>query len=233
MTRIGMLVPSSNTVAETLTAEMLRGLPDVSLHVARFRVTRLDQSEAALAQFTPAPLLEAASLLRDAKLDSICLNATAACYTGMENDRGLLRELGADSHTAVLALLEALRAKGARRIGIVTPFLDGVQAATIRVLAEEGFEVAAERHFQDPGNHSFARFTEADVTAALREVAATPGLEALAVISTNLRGPRPAAQLEGELGLPIYDSVATALWGALRRAGVDTSRVRGWGSLLG
>jgi maleate isomerase len=233
MIRIGMLVPSSNTVAEPLTSEMLRGLPDVSLHVARFRVTRLDQSAAALAQFTLAPLLEAASLLRDAKLDSICLNATAACYTGMENDRALVRELGPDSHTAMLALLEALRAKAARRIGIVTPFLDDVQEATIRVLAEEGFEVAAERHFQDPGNHSFARFTEADVAAALREVAATPGLDALAVISTNLRGPRPAAQLEAELGLPIYDTVATALWGALKRAGVETARVKGWGSLFG
>jgi maleate isomerase len=233
MTRIGMLVPSSNTVAEPLTAEMLRGLPDVSLHVARFRVTRLDRSAEALAQFTLAPVMEAASLLRDAHLHAICLNATAACYTGMENDRALVRELGADSHTAMLALLEALRAKGARRIGIVTPFLDDVQEATIRVLAEEGFEVAAERHFQDPGNHSFARFTEADVAGALREVAATPGLDALAVISTNLRGPRPAAQLEGELGLPIYDTVATALWGALTRAGVDTSRVKGWGSLFG
>lgn len=233
MTRIGMLVPSSNTVAEPLTAEMLRGLPDVSLHVARFRVTRLDQSAAALAQFTVEPLMEAASLLRDAHLHAICLNATASCYTGMENDRALVRELGADSHTAMLALLEALRAKGARRIGIVTPFLDDVQEATIRVLAEEGFEVVAERHFQDPGNYSFARFTEADVTAALREVSAAPGLDALAVISTNLRGPRPAAQLEAELGLPIYDTVATALWGALKRAGVETSRVKGWGSLFG
>jgi maleate isomerase len=228
-----MLVPSSNTVAEPLTAEMLRGLPDVSLHVARFRVTRLDRSEAALAQFTLAPVMEAASLLRDAHPHAICLNATAACYTGMENDRALLRELGPHSHTAMLALLDALRARGARRIGIVTPFLDDVQEATIRVLAEEGFEVAAEHHFQDPGNYSFARFTEADVTAALREVAAAPGLDALAVISTNLRGPRPAAQLEAELGLPIYDTVATALWGALTRAGVDTSRVKGWGSLFG
>jgi maleate isomerase len=233
MTRIGMLVPSSNTVAEPLTAEMLRGLPDVSLHVARFRVTRLDTSPAALAQFAQAPLLEAASLLRDAQVHAVCLNATAACYTGMENDRALVRALGPDSHTAMLALLEALRAKGARRIGLVTPFLDEVQEATIRVLAAEGLEVAAERHFRDPGNFSFARFGEADVAAALREVAAAPGLDALAVVSTNLRGPRPAAQLEAELGLPIYDTVATALWGALRRAGVETARVRGWGSLFG
>jgi maleate isomerase len=201
--------------------------------VARFRVTRLDRSAAALAQFAAGPILEAAALLRDAQVHALCLNATAACYTGMENDRALLRELGPHSHTAMLALLEALRARGARRIGIVTPFLDEVQEATLRVLAEEGFEVAAERHFGDPGNFSFARFTEAEVEAALREVAGTPGLDALAVISTNLRGPRPAARLEAELGLPVYDTIATALWGALRRAGVDQARVRGWGSLFG
>ncbi|MCU0887538.1 MAG: Asp/Glu/hydantoin racemase [Rubritepida sp.] len=233
MIRLGMLVPSSNTVAEPLTVEMLRDLPDVALHVARFRVTRLDTSAAALAQFEAAPLIEAASLLRDAHVHALCLNATASCYTGMENDRALVRALGADSDTAMLALLDALRARGARRIGIVTPFLDDVQAATIRVLAAEGFEVVAERHFRDPGNFTFARFTEAEVEAALHEVARAPDLDALAVISTNLRGPRPAARVEAATGLTIFDTVATALWGALRRAGVDTKRVKGWGSLFG
>jgi maleate isomerase len=101
------------------------------------------------------------------------------------------------------------------------------------VLAAEGFEVVAERHFRDPGNFTFARFTEAEVEAALHEVARTPGLDALAVISTNLRGPRPAARVEAAKGLPIFDTVATALWGAMRRAGVDTKRVKGWGSLFG
>jgi maleate isomerase len=233
MIRSGMLVPSSNTVAEPLTAEMLQGLPDVALHVARFRVTRLDTSDAALAQFEAGPLLEAASLLRDAQVHALCLNATASCYTGMENDRALVRALGPDGDTAMLALLDALHARGARRIGIVTPFLDDVQAATIGVLGAEGFEVIAERHFGDPGNFSFARFTEAEVEAALHEVARTPGLDALAVISTNLRGPRPAARVEAALGLPVFDTVATALSGALRRAGVNTSRVTGWGTLFG
>jgi maleate cis-trans isomerase len=161
-TRIGMLVPSSNTAAEPLTMEMLRDVPRVSLHVARFRVTRLDTSEEALAQFQAAPLLEAASMLADAHMHAICLNATASCYTGMAGDRGLLPLLPQPAETAMLALLEALRIKGARRIGLVTPFLHDVQAATIRVLAEEGLEVVAEHHFNDPGNYTFARFTEAD-----------------------------------------------------------------------
>jgi len=230
--RIGMLVPSSNTAAEPLTMEMLRDVPRVSLHVARFRVTRLDTSDEALAQFQAAPLVEAASMLADAHMHAICLNATAACYTGMAGDRALLRLLPQPAETAMLALLEALRIKGAKRIGLVTPFLHDVQAATIRVLAEEGLEVVVEHHFNDPGNYTFARFTEAEIEAAILDVGRMPGLDAIAVISTNLRGPRPAARAEARLGIPVFDTIATALWGAMRRAGADAAQVRGWGSLF-
>jgi len=233
--RIGMLVPSSNTVAEPATAAMLAEMPGVTLHVARFRVTRLDTSEEALAQFQAAPLLAAADLLMDAQMDAVCLNATASCYTGMRYDRALvaaLLERGVAADTAMLALLDLLRAIGTTRIGLVTPFLDDVQAATIRVLAEEGLEVVAERHLNDPGNFSFARFTEAEVTALTREVAAAPAVQAVAIVSTNLRGARPAAQVEAETGIPVLDTCATALWGALRRAGVAPALVRGWGRLF-
>ncbi len=231
-TRIGMLVPSSNTAAEPLTMEMLRDVPRVSLHVARFRVTRLDTSDEALAQFQAAPLLEAASMLADAHMHAICLNATASCYTGMAGDRELLPLLPQPAETAMLALLEALRLKGARRIGLVSPFLHDVQAATIRVLAEEGLEVVAEHHFNDPGNYTFARFTEAEIEAAILDVGRTPGLDAIAVISTNLRGSRPAARAEARLGIPVFDTIATALWGAMRKAGAVPAQVRGWGSLF-
>jgi maleate isomerase len=233
--RIGMLVPSSNTVAEPATAAMLAGVPSVTLHVARFRVTRLDSSAEALAQFQADPLLAAADMLMDAHMHSVTLNATASCYTGMRHDRALVDAFaarGIAGDTAMLALLELLAGFGARRIGLVTPFLHDVQEATIRVLAEEGIEVVAERHLNDPGNFSFARFGEDQVTALTREVAAVPGLDAIAIVSTNLRGARAAVAVEGETGIPVLDTCATALWGALRRAGVAPSVVRGWGRLF-
>jgi maleate isomerase len=45
--RLGMLTPSSNSVLEPAVATMLMGLPDVSAHFARFRVTEIALSEAA------------------------------------------------------------------------------------------------------------------------------------------------------------------------------------------
>lgn len=69
--RIGMLTPSSNTALEPITAAMLALLPDVSADFARFRVTEISLGEQALRQFHIAPLLEAARLLADARVDVI------------------------------------------------------------------------------------------------------------------------------------------------------------------
>ena len=41
-----------------------------------------------------------------------------------------------------------------------------------------------------------------------------------------------ADRLERELGIPIYDTIATALWSSMRLASVDTARVQGWGRLF-
>ena len=41
-----------------------------------------------------------------------------------------------------------------------------------------------------------------------------------------------AAELEAELGIPIYDTISTVVWKSLKLAGVDPKRVTGWGRLF-
>ena len=65
---LGMLTPSSNTVLEPVCAEMLRGLPEVSAHFSRFRVTSIALDDRSLGQFDQPAMLEAASLLADARV---------------------------------------------------------------------------------------------------------------------------------------------------------------------
>jgi maleate isomerase len=84
--RLGMLTPSSNTVLEPVTAAMLAGLPDVSAHLARFRVTEISLGQRALGQFELEPMLAAAELLADARVASICWNGTSAGWLGFESD---------------------------------------------------------------------------------------------------------------------------------------------------
>jgi maleate isomerase len=56
--------------------------------------------------------------------------------------------------------------------------------------------------------------------------------EAIVVLCTNMRGALIAPALEAELGVPILDSVAFALWGALSALAIDHAPLARWGRLF-
>ncbi len=233
---LGMLTPSSNTVLEPLTSAMLAGLPDVSAHFGRFSVTEISLADQALGQFETAPMLDAANLLKDARVHAICWNGTSAGWLGLDRDRRLCAEIeartGIPACSAVLALEEIFRLSGVRRFGLVTPYLDEIQAAIVDIFEHAGFACPAERHLGDPGNFSFSEVSEDTIRRLCREVAEEAEIDAITIFCTNLRGASVVPDMETELGLPIYDTVATALWKSLKCAGVAPSRVEGWGRLF-
>ncbi len=235
--RLGMLTPSSNTVLEPVTAAMLTAdMPWVTAHAARFRVVAIDLGDGSRAQFDPAPILAAAELLADAKVHAICWNGTSGAWLGPEQDRALVAAVtartGIPATTATLALLDAFAAFGVRRYGLVTPYLAEVQRAIVARLGAAGLDCIAERHLADPGNYSFAEHTEARVEA-LAEAVAAARPEAIAIHCTNFRGTRGAPRIEATHGIPVLDSIAVALWGALRAAGEDPSPLAArWGRLF-
>ncbi|AWU96329.1 Asp/Glu/hydantoin racemase (plasmid) [Azospirillum ramasamyi] len=234
-TLIGMLTPSSNTVLEPVTGVMLAGLPEVSAHFGRFRVTEISLKPQALGQFGDAPFLDAARLLADAQLDVIGWNGTSAGWMGFDADARLCdsikAETGIPACTSMLALNEILETTGRKRFAIVSPYLDEIQQKMIANYTAAGFEVVAERHLNDRGNFSFSEITEERIERLCAEVAeAKP--QAIAIICTNMRGAPVAERVEKALGIPVYDTVSTVVWKALRMTGVDTRRVQGWGSLF-
>ncbi|MDN3522775.1 maleate cis-trans isomerase family protein [Halomonas ramblicola] len=235
-TLIGMLTPSSNTVLEPYTAALLRDLfPSVTAHFQRFTVREISMRDDALAQFDPAPLLEAAQRLNDARMDVIAWNGTSASWLGFETDRRLCVAIteatGAPATTSVLALNEVLERTGVTRLGLVTPYLDDIQAAIVANYAAEGIEVVSERHLNDRGNFSFSEVDEATLAGLVREVAAAQP-HAITILCTNLRGAGIVPALERELGIPIYDSVSVTVWKTLALAGIDPARLAGWGQLF-
>jgi maleate isomerase len=232
---LGMLTPSSNTVLEPLTSAMLAGLPDVTAHFARFPVREISLRQAALGQFDSAPILAAARLLADARVGSIVWNGTASGWLGFGADEALCRaiaaETGIPAGTSVLALNEIFALQGVRRFGLVTPYLGEIQERIVAHYAEAGFACAAERHLGDRDNVSFSEYGEELIASLIREVAAAKP-DAITIFCTNFRGARVVEALEAETGIPIYDTVATGLWKAMKLAGADPARIRGWGRLF-
>ena len=234
-TRLGMLTPSSNTVLEPLTAAMLADLPDASAHFARFRVLKISMEDDALSQFTNEPMLAAAELLADAQVQSICWNGTSSGWLGFDTDRALIAEIeartGVKACSSILAMNELLEKLGAKRVAFVTPYLDEIQTRILANYRAEGFEIAGEKHLGDPGNFSFATYSEADILELCRAVAAERP-DALTIYCTNFRGARLAPIIEAETGIPVLDSVSTALWKSMQVAGDDPARIKGWGQLF-
>ena len=256
MARIGMLTPSSNTVLEPVTAAMLAGLeagrstgiPETTAHFSRFPVVRIALDEDALAQFDPAPILHAARLLADARVDVIAWNGTSAGWLGVERDRALCRtiteETGVMATSAVLALDRAMEALGTARIALLTPYSGDVQARIVANYAGRGILCTAERHLGLVENFAFAEVTEDRIAAMTRDaVRSAPDAQAVVALCTfgpGLTGARcttgRAAALgaarEAERGSPFLDSAAVTVWDCLRIAGVDARPLAGWGRLF-
>ena len=232
---LGMLTPSSNTTLEPVTTAMIAGLPEASAHFGRFRVTEIALSDKALGQFDDSEILRAAELLAHAKVGTIGWNGTSSGWLGFDADERLCRRIteatGIPACTSVLALNEIFTLTGVKRFGLVTPYLDDVQAAIVRNYARSGFECVSERHLRLRDNFSFSEVSADEIRAMVRD-AAKVRPDAITIFCTNLRGAPLVEELEAETGIPIYDSIATVVWKALRLVGADTRRIKGWGRLF-
>lgn len=232
---IGMLTPSSNTVLEPTATAMVAGLPEVSVHFSRFRVTEIALTGGALDQFALDQMLGAARLLADARVDVIAWNGTSAGWLGFEADERLCaaisQETGIPATTSVLALNEIMHRTGVARFGLVTPYAADVQARIAANYAAAGLACTAEQHLDLRDNFSFSEVPGTRLAAMVREVAAARP-DCVATFCTNLRAAPLVEALERETGTPVHDTVSAAVWKALALAGVDPARVTGWGQMF-
>ncbi|MDB5851048.1 MAG: hypothetical protein JWP29_4800, partial [Rhodoferax sp.] len=80
-------------------------------------------------------------------------------------------------------------------------------------------------------NFSFSTVPPDTIVAMLREAArAKP--QAIITYCTNFAAAPLVAEMEAELGIPIYDSVTMAVWQALKLVGVDTAPGEAWGQVF-
>ena len=234
-TLIGVLRPTSNTVLDPLTSAMVADLPDVSAHFGRFGVTEISMNTGSQSQFDIENPLAAARLLADARVDAIVWSGTSASWLGFERDRKLCdritAETGIPAGSSVLAINDLFAASGVATFGLVSPYVEDVQERIVANYARHGLNCVAERHLNETVNYAFAEFDETTIADQIRQVAdARP--DAITVMCTNMRGARIVPELEQELGIPIFDSTAAAVWTGMKLAGDDPARITGWGRLF-
>ncbi|KAJ9610523.1 hypothetical protein H2200_005300 [Cladophialophora chaetospira] len=241
--RLGILVPSSNTSLEPLTSAIISSIRSsevtISVHFSRFRVTTIDLSSDANAQFEFLPILIASRLLADAEVDVIGWSGTSAGWLGFEYDRKLCAaieaETGIKATTSVLSLNEILRSLGIISFGLVTPYQKQMNDLIRANYASIGVDINEnwERHLGITDNNQIAEVSEATLDGMVTDVV-NNGAHVLSTFCTNLRAAQRVEHWEREhsASVIVLDTVATVIWGSLKLVGVDTRVVKGWGFLF-
>ena len=221
--RLGIVLPSSNTVLEPLASEMLAGT-GVTAHFSRLGVFDVALDSASRAQFALQRHVEAATLLADAKVDAIVWGGTSASWLGPDHDRAFCEAVetatGIRTTTCVLAMNALLKPGPAFRLGLVTPYTDEVHAQIVKNYRAQGIRCDAGANCGGTLSRDFADLRPETIAAMVREVSLSRP-DAIVIMCTNLRGASVASALAPELGVAVMDSAAVTI-----AAGLEILRQR-------
>ncbi len=228
--RLGILVPSGNSVAEI---ELRAMLPQqVAMLTTRLALRGSSEPEL-LAMLTD--LDKAAELVGHAEPNAIAFHCTAVSTYAPHLAGEIRGRITAASGRPALAtadgILAALRVLETQRILLVTPYIQPVHDREIGYLQAQGVAVVGGSFLGVNTNIEMARIPPATIADQVRTAAR--GIEAdLCFIScTAIRSAGLIADLEAELGMPVMTSNQVMAWHALRALEVGI-KVQGFGRLF-
>lgn len=221
---VGVMTPAMNTVVQP-ELELLR--PDgLTNQMQRFRLGGDKVSD---------DLIEEAGKLMDCHPAALAIGLTTDAGPGgvtklAARCRELAEVVGVPVFNASEADHAALRALGASRIGVVTPFNAEVDR-TVQANAEDaGFEVVAIKGTEAPSLPAICETSLADIRRVFLRVAESD-CEAILQVGTALPVVAMIAELEAETGKPVVACNAALYWQTLRGLGIE-DRFAGFGCLF-
>ena len=126
------------------------------------------------------------------------------------------------------AVVEALRALGARRVLLVGPYPHDIMRTEVKFLEHYGFTVPAWDSFNCLTSEENRKLTSEQIAEKVlghRETIA--GCDAVFISCTNILVMDQIERLERELGKPVVTSNQATLWAALTKMNVDSRGLHG------
>jgi maleate isomerase len=241
--RLGVIVPSSNTILEPMIQKIVASINDpaldITVHYSRFRVTRIELSQHADSQFALDAMHAAAQLLADARVDVIGWAGTSSSWLGFSTDEILCASIeartGIPATTSVLAMNNILRQRGSRSIGLITPYLEELNVAIRTNYRDADVDIPEERSRCSglSTNFDFAELREPELDAMMRDVV-RHGAESVLVMCTNVAAAQRAKYWEDRYKVSVLDSVAAVVHGMLQKleVQVDSTCMEEWGTVF-
>jgi maleate isomerase len=227
---IGLLALASDGVIES---ELRKFLPADGVAVYTTRLPRIPDTTPPSLRLMEQGIAECTGrLLPGRKLDVLAFGCTsAAMVIGPEAVTASIHTVREDIAVTdpVSASLKAFATLGMRRVAVLTPYIDSVNAEVASYLTRNGLAIVDCASFKQASG-TINRITESDVYRAGVHLALSDP-EAVFISCTGLRCSSVIDQLERDIGKPVVASNQALAWDVLRLAGVR-EQVRGFGRLL-
>ena len=177
---------------------------------------------------------DAAKLVADGSdIDAICYGCTSATVViGDHLIESAIHEVkpGVPVVTPSAAGAVGLKAVGAKRISILTPYTIEVSTPFVDYFASHGFEVLNLECLGLLDDREIARVSRETILDAAK-TAAAPEADAIFLSCTALRAVEFIEEIEKLVGMPAVSSNQASAWLAMRLAGIDDA-ISGFGKLL-
>ena len=231
--RMALMVPSTNTVAET---EFWKMAPEgLTVHTSRmpFFADRFDSPFDEMESHLPRVIDE----VNSAQPDIIAYGCTASSAKGnpIDYEKQLTQNTGKPTVTAAAALVEALKTFSAKKIVMITPYPQSTndkervffQGNGVEVIEDESIIIDdAQLKFKNINkipndlliDRSVSLGQAENVDAVILSCCDMPTLDAIPII-------------EDAIGKPVTSSTQALFWRAIRTAGI-LDPIEGVGSLL-
>lgn len=229
--RVGLIILATDHTTEPDFHRMVAG-EDIGVYVSRIPYANPTTPEN-LRKMQPVLTQGASYLLPEEELDAICYSCmSASVVIGDDAVQAAIGEAkpGVAVVTPADASVQALQALRARKISILTPYIEETSRPVADYLAKRGFEITAVTCLGLADDREMARISPASLVDLARD-AITDDADALFISCTAVRAALAATDIERQIGRPMVSSNLASAWRCLRLCNDHRQRPE-FGSLM-
>ena len=222
--RVGLIILATDHTTETDFQRMVAG-DGIGVYATRIPYANPVTPEN-LRAMQPSLTAGAALILPDEPLDVVMYSCTSASV--VIGDSAVEAAVRAAKPTAAVvtptaAAVSGLRAFGARRISVLTPYTLETSRPMADYFEALGFDIARFTCLGLSDDREMARIAPAEIVAFAKEATA-PDSDALFISCTAVRAAGVAAEIETAIGKPVVTSNLATAWACLRLCGEAAAR---------